>query len=77
MTRAVIELTGEISYVMPIWAKAIESAAYSKELPILAFRYKNWRVIIYPEEITIKDLETEADAQEVMNYLKDILDRAS
>jgi hypothetical protein len=44
-------------------------------MPILAFRYGNkWRIIITPEEITIKDLETEAEAREVMDYLKRILD---
>ena len=75
MTRAVIEFSGNISHAIPIWAKAIKSAAYNKEMPILAFRYKNWRVIISPEEITIKDLEKEADATEVINYLKSIIDK--
>jgi ArsR family metal-binding transcriptional regulator len=73
VTRAVIEFTGDIRSAMPIWAKAIKTAAYNKEMPILAFRYKNWRVIINPEEITIKDIANEAEAQEVMNYLKGIL----
>ena len=74
MTRAVINFTHDISSALPVWAKAIPTAAYNKEMPILAFRYKNLRVIINPEEITVKDLATEAEAQEVMDYLKGILD---
>ena len=73
MTRAVINFTGNIASAIPIWAKAIKTAAYNKEMPILSFRHKNWRVIIKPEEIMIKDLATEADAEEVMIYLKGIL----
>jgi len=74
VTRAVIEFTGDIRSAMPIWAKAIKTAAYNKAMPILAFRYKNWRVIINPEEITIKDLENEANAQEVISYLNSIIE---
>ena len=73
MTRAVINFTGDISSAIPVWAKAIKTAAYNPQMPILAFRYKNLRVIINPEEITIKDLATEAEAREVMNYLKGLL----
>ena len=76
MTRAVINFTGDISGLMSVWAKAIPTAAYNKEMPILAFRYKDWRVIINPEEITIKDIATEAEAREVMEYLKGILNDA-
>ncbi len=74
MTRAVIEFSGDITPAMSIWAKAIKTAAYNKEMPILAFRYNNWRVIINPEEITVKDLANESDAIEVINYLKAILE---
>jgi ArsR family metal-binding transcriptional regulator len=75
VTRAVINFTSDISFVIPVWAKAIPTAAYNKEIPILGFRYKNWRVIISAEEIMIKDLQTEAEAREVMDYLKKILDK--
>jgi ArsR family metal-binding transcriptional regulator len=74
VTRAVINFTGNIASAIPVWDKAIPTAAYNKEMPILAFRYDNkFRVIINPEEITIKDLATEAEAREVMDYLKGIL----
>lgn len=58
---------------MPVWAKAMPTAAYNKEIPILTFRYKNLRVIIEAEEITVKDIQTEAEAREVMDYLKGIM----
>jgi ArsR family metal-binding transcriptional regulator len=72
VTRAVIKFTGDISSIIPVWAKAIPTAAFNKEIPILGFRYKNWRVIITAEEIMIKDLQTEAEAHEVIEYLKSI-----
>jgi ArsR family metal-binding transcriptional regulator len=76
VTRAVINFSGDITNAIPIWAKAIPTAAYNKEMPILAFRYKDWRVIINPEEIMIKDLATEAEAREVIEYLKEIVDNS-
>jgi hypothetical protein len=73
VTRAVISFSGDIRAALPVWAGAIKTAAYNQEMPVLTFRYKDWRVIISPEEITIKDLATEADAREVMTYLKGLL----
>ena len=70
MTRAVIKPSREISKEMDIIAKAIPSCAYSPAIPVAAFRYHNWRVILDKEEITIKDIEKEADAVQVMDYLK-------
>lgn len=64
---------GDISSFIPVWAKAIPTAAYNKDIPILGFRYNNWRVIITAEEIMIKDLQTETEAREVMDYLKGLL----
>ena len=73
MTRAVINYTGDISPFIAVWARAIPTAAYNKNVPILGFRYKDWRVIITAEEIMIKDLATETEAVEVMEYLKGLL----
>ncbi len=62
---------------MAIVAKAIPSCAYNPSAPVAAFRYHNWRVILDKKEITVKDIEKEADAVEAINYLKDIIARSS
>jgi hypothetical protein len=61
---------------MGIIAKAIPTIAYNAIIPVGSFRYKDWRVILNKREINIKDIEKEADAVEVMDYLKEITERA-
>jgi hypothetical protein len=50
--------------------KAIPTIAYNAVIPVGSFRYKDRRVIMNKREIMIKDIEKEADAAEVMDYLK-------
>jgi ArsR family metal-binding transcriptional regulator len=73
MTRAVIKLKKDISNVIPIIAEAISTAAFNADIPVASFRHKDWRVIINKREILVKDIAKEADAVEVMNYLKDLV----
>jgi hypothetical protein len=40
------------------------------EIPVVTFRYKDWRVIVNRREIFVKDIAKEADAIEVIEYLK-------
>ena len=60
---------------MGIIAKAVIAPAFNADIPVLSFRYKDWRVIVNRREIMVKDIATEADAVEVMNYLKDIVNK--
>ena len=62
---------------MPTIAKAVIAPAFSADVPVLSFRHKNWRVIINKKEIMIKDIAKEADAVEVMNYLKDLVEKGN
>jgi hypothetical protein len=57
-------------------AKAIPTIAYNAVVPVGSFRYKDRRVILNKREIIIKDIEKEADAVEVIIYLKEISERA-
>ncbi|MFA5307890.1 MAG: hypothetical protein WC370_00195 [Dehalococcoidales bacterium] len=68
-----MKLKKDISEEMGIIAKAIPTIAYAPSIPVGSFRYKNWRVILNKKEINIKDIEKEADAIEVMNYLKELV----
>ena len=76
MTRAVIKLKRDITYAMPIMERVIEGCAYSKEVLIAAFRYKNFGVIVHRRDIVINHAGDEASAMEVMNFLKDIVNNA-
>ncbi len=66
---------GDISGAMGIIAKAIPTIAYNADIPVASFRYKNRRVILNKKEIMVKDIDTEADAVEVMKYMKDIVEK--
>jgi hypothetical protein len=64
-----------MSNEMAIIAKAIPTIAYNADKPTGAFRYNNWRVIMDKREIHVKDIEKEADAVEVIDYLKGIIEK--
>lgn len=72
-TRAVVKLKKDISEEMEIIAKAIPTIAYAPTIPVASFRYNNWRVILNKKEIFVKNIDKEADAVEVLNYLKDLV----
>ena len=76
MTRAVIKLKRDITYAMPIMERVIEGCAYNNEVPIAAFRYKNFGVIVHDRDMIINNAGDEASAIEVMNFLKDIVNNA-
>jgi hypothetical protein len=66
-----------MSKEMAIIAKAIPNIAFNADIPVGAFRYNNWRVVMDKREIHVKDIEREADAVEVIDYLKNIIEMAS
>jgi hypothetical protein len=65
-----------MSNEMAIVAKAIPTIAYNANIPVGAFRYNNWRVVMYKREIDVMDIEKEANAVEVIDYLKEIIEKA-
>jgi hypothetical protein len=68
VTRAVIDLQGDTSPVMPRINKIIEGCSYSPEKNILGFSYKGLGVIVEPKRITINNAADEATAKEVMDW---------
>ena len=69
MTRAVIELSKDLSPVMPRVSRLIEGCGYSPEANTMGFSYKGMGVIVESKNITINNAEDEATAREVMNWL--------
>ena len=68
-TQAVIELSGDISTVMPRMRRSIEGCAYNPDVPVAAFRFRDMGVIVERHKITINNAEDEATAQTVMDWL--------
>jgi ArsR family metal-binding transcriptional regulator len=76
VTRAVIELSSDISFTMPLMEKVIDGCAYNHLVPVAAFRYKNLGVIVHSNDITINNAGDEATAREVLDFLKNIINTA-
>jgi hypothetical protein len=76
MTRAVIELSGDISPAMPHMSRSIEGCAYNPEVHVMAFRLKDMPVIVESHQITIYNAEDEAMVRTVMDWLLNALNGA-
>jgi len=72
MTRAVIELSGDISTAMPRMSRLIEGCAYNQERNLIAFRIKGMSVMVEDHNITVYKAEDEAEAQMVIDWLANI-----
>jgi hypothetical protein len=71
MTRAVIELSGDLNPAMPVLARSIEGCAYSPEGHSMGFCFENMGVIVERRRIIINNAEDEAQAWIVMDWLTD------
>lgn len=72
MIRAVIELSADISTAMPRMSRLIEGCAYNPEVNLMGFCVKGMGVIVEAHKITINKAENEAEAREVMDWIKNI-----
>jgi len=77
VTRVVIRLENDISEVMPVLARNIQGCAFGPQVPIVSFRYNNWRVVVQKDEIMVLDVEDESSALKVMGFLKNTLEKTS
>ncbi len=73
MTRVVMRLKNDISSIMPILAREIPGCAYGPRVPIVSFRYNNWRGVVQKDEITVLDVKEESNALETIEYLKKVI----
>ncbi len=76
VTRAVIELSEDISPAMPLMKEKIDGCGYNPEVPVAAFRYENLGVIDEKNRIIINNAVDETAAQMVIGLLKDIIRNA-
>ena len=58
---------------MPWLSRLIKACAYNTETSVMAFRYKNFRMVVEKKRIVINDIENETDARMVMDWLAGLL----
>jgi hypothetical protein len=68
MTRAVIQLSNDISNNMPRLSGLIEGCAYNPEAKLMAFRFKNMTVRVESRQINIDHIEDEKMVQTFMDW---------
>ena len=73
MARAAIKLSRNISPCLPEIAKKIKGSAFNKEPEQLAFNNKKVVVVMYPKEVNLSHVESESEARQVLDWLKNIL----
>jgi ArsR family metal-binding transcriptional regulator len=77
MARAAIKLSSDISPCLSFIAKKMKDSAYNREPEQLAFNRNKAVVVIHPKEISLSNLENEAEARKVLDWLKNIFNDAS
>jgi ArsR family metal-binding transcriptional regulator len=68
MTRAVVQLSGDISSAMPRISKLIEGCAYNPEANLMGFRFKNMTITVEPKQINISHIEDETMIQTTIDW---------
>ena len=71
LTRAVIELSGDISPAMPHLSRVIENCAFNPLVKTMAFRFQNMPVVVSSDTITINNMSDLAAAHRFLDWLKE------
>ena len=58
---------------MPKLSKLIDACAYNPEVNVLAFRHNDIRVVVENKKIFINDIETEAEARAIIDWLSSLI----
>ena len=74
MTRAVIELSGDIKSFIPVLNRKIEGYAYFPGSNQATFLRGGVMVTLNSKEVNIYKAENETEARKILDWLKNILD---
>ena len=69
MTRAVIELSGDVLSALPELSRRIEGSYYHPTIPSLAFRFEDLWVIVEKDKINVYNIVDEAKILGPVDYL--------
>ena len=73
--NAVAELSDDISAVLPYLASIVKVCSYDDETKIMTFRHKGKGIAMYPRKITVTRLTDREEAAQVLDKLKDFINR--
>ncbi|MFC1921173.1 hypothetical protein ACFLYQ_05560 [Chloroflexota bacterium] len=77
MMRAVIDISHDISPLMPVLSEVISGCAYNPDAQMMSFRHFDMGISVEPHKIVIYNAEDEATAQMVINWLIKLIDGAN
>ncbi len=70
VTRAIIELSGDIAPCLPHLSRVIENCGYRPDVETIAFRLWDMPVVIQSNTITINNLRDMKTAHRFLDWLK-------
>jgi len=73
MTRAVIELSGDVLSALPELSRRIEGSYYHPTIPSLAFRFEDLWVIVEKDKINVYNIVDEAKIGVFLDWFKNII----
>lgn len=73
--RLKARLTDDISGVMPYLNTVIKNAIYNRYGPLLSFTRDARLIVLYPESLTMAKAVNQTDALQVLDWLKDLVNR--
>lgn len=76
MTRAVVQLSGDISSAMPSLSKLIDGCAYNPKAHLMGFRFKNMTITVEPRQINIGHIEDETMIKTFIDWFATIYNSA-
>ncbi|MFA4916552.1 MAG: hypothetical protein WC560_07770 [Syntrophales bacterium] len=74
--RIIAELTDDIHEVLPYLNTVFRGCSYNHNTQNLILNKDGRIIVFYPEEITITNLENEDEGKEVLDRLKDLINKA-
>jgi ArsR family metal-binding transcriptional regulator len=76
MARAAVKLSIDISPYLPALSRKIQGFALYSESGQAAFRKDKSIVVLYPKEINIFQVENEAEARDILEWISQMMDQA-
>jgi len=71
--RALVDLSDDISEVLPYLNAILPRAAFNPNAPVLVFEHGGKRIALRPREVAIAPVDNEADARREMDWLTETI----
>ncbi|HBV96099.1 MAG: Fe-S cluster protein [Peptococcaceae bacterium BICA1-7] len=71
--RLKAELTSDVTEVMPYLNTVIKNAIFNRYAPLLSFTREFRLMVLYPQSLTMAKAVDRADARQILEWLKDLI----